>query len=298
MNLNSHPFVIRLSTTRAAVGGSSEGLQTLILKNGKMKSNQLILLLMTVLLLLDPSGLLAQWKASAFGGISIPNLTAGGSENNPLNTGYSSRLGADFGLSGSYRLSPLFSLEARLEYAAEGGKKSGVQALTTPDAVAQYYTSQGMTPPPYLYADYKSTAKLNYLIIPILADLGWDLRRHSPWRFYVDAGPYFGILLSAKQVTSGSSPLYADAGKTQEIPGGPQSFDATSDIKDQLHKANFGIAGDIGISYAFGLSHSLFVQAGGNYGLLNIQKGTENGRNHVGAAIANLGYAYRFGKTD
>ena len=30
------------------------------------------------------------------GGISIPNLTAGGAEKNPLNTGYSSRLGPDF----------------------------------------------------------------------------------------------------------------------------------------------------------------------------------------------------------
>ncbi len=251
-------------------------------------------LLITILL---PAGIYAQWTAGAFGGISIPNLTAGGSQNNPLNTGYSSRLGADFGVSGSYRFSPLFSLEARIEYAAEGGKKNGFQALTTPDQVAQYFQSQGMTPPPYLYADYKSTAKLNYLIIPVLANLGWDLGHRSPWRFYVDAGPYFGYLLSAKQVTSGTSTLYADAGKTQEIPGGPQSFDTTSDIKDQLHKGNFGIDGDIGLSYGFGPArqHSLFIQAGGNYGFLNIQKGTANGKNHVGAAVANLGYAYRFG---
>lgn len=264
-----------------------------------MKSNHLISSIMAALFLLPSPEILAQWKAGAFGGISIPNLTAGGSRNNSLNTGYSSRLGADFGLSGSYRFSGLFSLEARVEYAAEGGKKSGMQALTTPDPIVQYFESQGMPAPAYLYADYKSTAKLNYLLIPILADLGWDLKPHSPWRFFVDVGPYFGLLLSAKQVTSGNSPLYADPGATEEIPGGSQSFDASTDIKDQLHKANFGIEGDIGISYAFGqtASHSLFVQAGGNYGLLNIQKGTENGKNHVGAAIANLGYAYRFGSS-
>lgn len=250
-----------------------------------------------IVVFLLPACVYAQWKVGAFGGISIPNLTAGGSENNPLNTGYSSRLGADFGVSGSHRFSPLFSLEARMEYAAEGGKKNGFQALTTPDEVAQYFQSQGMTAPPYLYADYKSTARLNYLLIPVLANLGWDLGHRSPWRFYIDAGPYFGLLLSAKQVTSGNSPLYADPGKTQEIPGGPQSFDASSDIKDQLHKTNFGIDGDIGLSYGFGQTreHSLFVQAGGNYGFLNIQKGTANGKNHVGAATANLGYAYRFG---
>jgi hypothetical protein len=32
------------------------------------------------------------------GGISIPNLSASGSEQNPLNTGYSSRLGPEFGI--------------------------------------------------------------------------------------------------------------------------------------------------------------------------------------------------------
>lgn len=261
-----------------------------------MKSKTSLSTLLIVVFLV-PAGANAQWKAGAFGGISIPNLTAGGSQNNPLNTGYSSRMGADFGVSGSYRFSPLFSLEVRVEYAAEGGKKNGFQALTTPDEVAQYFQSQGMTAPPYLYADYKSAAKLNYLLIPVLANLGWNLGHRSPWRFYIDAGPYFGLLLSAKQITSGSSPLYADPGKTQEIPGGAQSFDASSDIKDQLHKTNFGIDGDIGLSYSFGraAAQSVFIQAGGNYGFLNIQKGTDNGKNHVGAAVANLGYAYRLG---
>jgi hypothetical protein len=32
------------------------------------------------------------------GGISIPNLSAGSNNQNPLNTGYSSRLGPDFGV--------------------------------------------------------------------------------------------------------------------------------------------------------------------------------------------------------
>jgi hypothetical protein len=34
----------------------------------------------------------------ARGGISIPNLSSSGSEKNPLNTGYSSRLGPEFGV--------------------------------------------------------------------------------------------------------------------------------------------------------------------------------------------------------
>ena len=38
-------------------------------------------------------------------GISIPNLSAKGSENNPLNTGYKSRLGPDAGIFGEYHFS-------------------------------------------------------------------------------------------------------------------------------------------------------------------------------------------------
>jgi hypothetical protein len=52
------------------------------------------------------------------GGISIPNLTGGGSsEQNPLNTGYSSRLGPDAGIFAEFNVSSLFSIQPMLEYA-------------------------------------------------------------------------------------------------------------------------------------------------------------------------------------
>src|ERR1700761_8645878 len=95
----------------------------------------------------------AQWELGARGGISIPNLSAPGSESNPLNTGYSSRMGPDFGVSGEYHISKLFSLEARIEYSSQGGKKDGFQALTPPDPLVQYMESQHMTVPTYLYAN-------------------------------------------------------------------------------------------------------------------------------------------------
>ena len=70
----------------------------------------------------------AQWESGVCGGISIPNLTAPGSENNPLNTGYSSRLGPDFGVFAERHIMGKFSLEARIEYSSQGGKKDGLQA--------------------------------------------------------------------------------------------------------------------------------------------------------------------------
>jgi hypothetical protein len=239
----------------------------------------------------------AQWEIGARGGLSIPNLTAGGSDKNPLNTGYSSRLGPDFGVSGEYHFSHLFSLELRPEYSSQGGKKNGLQALPTPDQLAGYFQSQGMTPPTYLYADFKSEAKLNYLLIPVLAKFGWDLGAETTWRLYAGAGPYAGFLLSAKQVTTGNSNVYLDQAATQEVPIGPQSFNNTQDLKSQLHSFNFGIDGVVGLSFAPGAlkNDKIFIEGGGNYGFLNIQKGTANGKNNTGAAVATIGYSHLLG---
>jgi hypothetical protein len=62
----------------------------------------------------------------ARGGISIPNLSASGSEQNPLNTGYNSRLGPDFGVFAEFKISDLFSIVPMVEYSSQGGKKDGM----------------------------------------------------------------------------------------------------------------------------------------------------------------------------
>lgn len=222
------------------------------------------------------------------GGISIPNLSSGGSAENPLNTGYSSRLGPDFGIFGEFKISHVFSLQPMIEYSSQGGKKNGLQAFPIPDAYVAYFPS-GMAPT-YLYANFKSEAKLNYLMIPVLAKFGWNLKPMSPVRIYIDAGPFVGFLLSAKQVTSGSSNVYADSGGQQPLTQDAQSFDATQDIKSQLNTTNFGAEANVGISDGMG-NGNIFIEGGFNYGFLNIQKGTANGKNNTGAATVSLGYA-------
>ncbi|MBO9732729.1 MAG: PorT family protein [Chitinophaga sp.] len=232
-----------------------------------------------------------QIDLGARGGISIPNLTGGGSEENPLNKGYKSRQGPDFGIFGEYHFSKLFSVEAMISYSSQGGKKDGMQAFPVP---AAYATS---LPPgtKYLYADFKSQAKLNYLMVPILAKFGWNLGPTSPLRLYVDAGPFFGFLLSGKQVMSGGNqPLYMDENGKAPL-GASSNFDQTVDIKDQLNTFNFGVSGNVGLAYIFG-RNQVFVEGGGNYGFLNIQKGSANGKNNTGAATASIGYAYRIKK--
>jgi hypothetical protein len=243
------------------------------------------LLLMAIAILFANTSDAQNFSLGIRSGLSIPNLSAGGSEKNPLNTGYKSRLGPDEAILGEYHISSLFSLEAMIEYSSQGGKKSGMQAFPNP---------QG-DQPPYLYANFKSEAKLNYLLVPILAKFGWNLSKSSPVRIYFGAGPFAGFLLSAHQVTSGTSMIYADPQGTQPASQSPQPFDANNNIKDQLNTFNFGVSGNVGFAYHFNKSN-IFIEGGGNYGFLNIQKGTANGKNQAGAGTVALGYAYTFGK--
>lgn len=224
------------------------------------------------------------------GGISIPNLSANGSESNPLNTGYQSRLEGDAAIFAQFHITPVFSIEPMVEYSSQGGKKKGMQAFPTPNEYAPMFP-QGA--PAYLYADFKSEAKLDYLLVPVLARFGWNLHNMSNVKIYFDAGPFAGFLLSAHQVLNGSSIIYMDPKGQQPLSPGPQSFDSTKDIKDQLNTFNFGISGNLGLAYYFANS-SIFIEGGGNFGFLNIQKGTANGKNHTGAGTVGIGYAYNF----
>jgi len=220
-------------------------------------------------------------------GLSIPNLTAGSSAN-PINSGYSSRLGGDGGIHLEFHLTKHFSVQPELRYSSQGGKKDGKQAFSVPPEMQPMFPP-GQAPQ-YLYANYKSTAKINYLMLPILAKYHFDLSRQ--WDLYLAAGPFVSLVLSAKNITRGSSDIYLDEQQTQALPGGPQSFDRTEDIKDELHSFNAGIDGHIGIAYKW--AHcSVFIEGGGNYGLINIQKGEVNGKNKTGAAVIVAGYAIR-----
>ena len=168
------------------------------------------------------------------GGISIPNLTAGGSVQNEINSGYSSSLGPDFAIFYEAKFSKHFSLSTQLEYSAQGGKKNGFQALPTPDDLAPYFTAQQRPVPDVVYANFDSKAKINYLMLSELAKLNLPFGK-SPWSFYIEAGPFAGLLVSAHQVTSGNSDIYADKSKQENITEitqqGSQSFD-----NNQRHK--------------------------------------------------------------
>jgi len=62
------------------------------------------------------------------GGISIPNLKSGNSDN-PISSGYGSRLGPNFAIFGEFSCSKLFSVQPQIEYSSQGGKKMAYRPL-------------------------------------------------------------------------------------------------------------------------------------------------------------------------
>ncbi|WP_212006102.1 porin family protein [Chitinophaga sp. HK235] len=222
-------------------------------------------------------------------GLSIPNLTSGNSSN-PINSGYSSRLGLDAGVHAEFHLTKRFSIQPELRYSSQGGKKDKGQAFPPTPEMAAGFQAQGQPVPQYVYADYKSVAKFNYLMIPVLAKYHFGF---SPkWDLYVAAGPFVSFLLNGKQEMSGTSPIFLDTDHKQPLTP-PQDFNQTQDIKSELKKANWGIDGHIGLAYHLNSRSAIFVEGGGNYGFVKIQKNKANGENNTGAGVVVLGYSYR-----
>ena len=88
------------------------------------------------------------------------------------------------------------------------------------------------------------------------------------------------------------SNIYTDQKQTEPVTTSPLSLDKQDNIKSDLHSFNWGICGNIGVDYKLRKS-SIFSEGGGNYGLVDIQKGSTNGKNKTGAAVIDLGYQFR-----
>ncbi len=245
-----------------------------------------------LILLLQADSAMSQSTWIGFkGGISIPDLS-GGRAVTPLSSGYTSRLAANFGVQSEFVVHENFSLQVELNYAGQGGQHNGMQAITNlPPEL-----SSSVPPGTYLYANFKNKAILDYLELPILARLSWG----RTLAFYANAGPYLGYLLHAKEKTSGTSTIYADAKgdplTIQGYPVPPQNFDATTDVTSSIKRFNVGATGGVGLAWPLTPKNKLFFDARFEYGFINIQKYSEDGKNNTGNVLLSLGYAYRLGK--
>ena len=226
-----------------------------------------------------------QVQIGAQGGLSIPNIRDG---DNVFSRGYSSRKGPFFGLFAEFKLGPHFSLRAEVNHDSQGGKWDGMQPVII--------DLPGFILPPglLLYADFSNEAILDYLELPLLAEVTWGERP----RFFINGGPYLGYLLRAKTVTRGTSSLFVDDSGTplllppdyQPLP--PFSFEAETDSKGDINDWSAGITGGAGLAVPAGPGEIIFGVRF-SLGLTNIQSDVETyGKNHTGGVILTIGYAY------
>jgi len=225
----------------------------------------------------------SKFSLGILGGLNIPQLSGG--NNNELSRDYTSRLGDVFGLTASFPLVSKFSLRIDALYSSEGGKRNGIQAI---DAASFNPQAPAGT---YLYANFNNQTILNYFELPVMAKYSISLGSSS--KFYISFGPYAGILLNAKQKTSGSSLVYADRAETMPLPLPTQSFDASVPTTSSVKPVNVGLTGGIGISKTIGVG-DLFMDVRGAYGFSVIQKYAADGTSHTGSLFIALGYSVPF----
>ena len=235
----------------------------------------------------------AQLRIGIQGGMSVPNLSGG---TNEVSQGYTSRFAPSFGLFGDYKLNNNLHLQAEINFDGQGGQRNGIQPITSSDIPIQ-------PPNGYFYANFKNVSVLNYIEVPITLEYVFG---NSTLKYFIDAGPYFGYLLNAKEITSGTSTIYIDKyGSPLMIPVPPtyqtlapippQSFNATTDIYSSLNKVNAGLTGGAGIIYPISDSQNLILEVKGLYGLTTIQKYSADGKSHTGNLIVEAGYEFNLG---
>lgn len=260
--------------------------------------------------LLVQSSLFAQVSAGIKGGINIPNLTSpfGGAGN------YSTEVGLDAAVFVNYPITETFAIEPRLEYSGQSAKRDGIQGFPIPGGIDKFIDNPilGNIDSDEIYVDVNSKVKLDFLLLPVMADFGWDFSSGgsfgpgggSFFRFYVQGGPYIGYLLNANlELTETETKIYTDKkGDESVLPGTVdigeymegEGIDPSSvDVKDEFETINFGLSGNVGLAYYVSEFSSVFLEIGGNYGFMNIQK-TGDGKKRPGALTAGIGYTYHF----
>ena len=279
----------------------------------------------TLLMVLTTCTLSAQdVKLGIKGGFNLTSMMSG-DVTTPLSEDYKSRLAGGAAIFTELQLNQTVSLRFGVEYSGMGGKKDGMQAMPTQRLVTEIGYSLGMgiteqqlaalgaiaMSAPYYYANVENTTILDYVTIPILAQVGKDIG-DTPWRVYVNAGPFVSLLLSGKQVTKGTSKLFFDNSGTntlwevfpdevkffvasqfpdiEKMLNEPVSFGETN-TTGEMKSANFGVIANIGLRYQHN-RHCFFVEGGGNYGFFTVQDDSANGTNRVGAVSVMFGYAF------
>jgi len=263
----------------------------------------------------------AQIKIGGKIGYSVGQLSD--NSDNIYSEKYKSISGVDYGVTFELPFNDLFSIQSEINIAHRGGERKGMQPVPLAplgDALAGYgmtieqlsqlvefQRGSGLSDENPLYAGYNNLTVLDYLEIPVLAKFGWG----TNWRFFAEIGPFVGFLLNADQKTSGSSKFYLDNNGTQPlqvpnpgfVPGNgqpqlvdfpEQSFDAKTNVENDLESLNAGFQAGVGIAKKIRENHELYFDLRGSYGFIPMQVDETFGKSKVGGVVVSLGYAYIF----
>lgn len=203
---------------------------------------------------------------------------------------YDGRGGLYFGVSATRKINRLYAVQAELNYALSGGRKTGLQPVLEENDIPVKGS--------ILYADYRRDIKLRYLEFPLLlkASLNNGRRLH----YYIFAGPQLDVLLSARYTSTGTSRLYLD--KTGMRPyllqdgteAAPYSFAADKIITDRFRPVTTSLTGAAGLCYRVKDRHYT-IETRFNMGLMNIRK-SESGpvkmRNNYLAILLGIYFSY------
>ena len=187
-------------------------------------------------------------KYGAKAGLNMSNF-GGDAENTDM------KIGFQIGGFAEIKISDKFAVQPELLFSTQGAK-------------SEYSESE----PGYSYSE-ESTVKLNYLNIPIMA------KYYATEKFYVEAGPQIGFLMSAKE----------DFDYSETFMGTTDSGSTSEDIKDGLNSTDFGL----GLGLGYNITEN--VGAGLRYtaGLSNIYKDAPSGYSVNNSNIA-VSVAYTF----
>lgn len=154
------------------------------------------------------------------------------------------------GIAGSYYFSPMISLKLGAAYERKGGDFESTIGTTT------------------------TTGKVNmdFVSIPLLLKFKFGTGKT---KFFVNVGPYLGILLANKTKIGDSSEV---------------------DNKDSSKTTDFGISGGLGVEFLVGKNMGFTIEARDNYGLTNLNDRKATPVTEVKTNTANLmlGFVWKF----
>ncbi len=219
------------------------------------------------------------------GGFGLPGLTLKSS--NPVIDGFKTNTTPVYGLVLETQLSNRFSLVSEFNYAELNITKDGNQVI--PKSSYSNLQIAGATIPAYLYADFKSHFVMKYLEIPLM--LKYQMPINESLDFYVNAGPFAGILINGNVDTEGFGKIYTNKEHTKEFSPIKLNLTQEQDITTRLNQTNIGIQSGIGLLYKTGFGKLIFA-ANSTFGFIPIQASADDGKNNTRGLNLSLGYLF------